>query len=72
MLIHFTYIEGVPNDDELVLVSLAFLAPLSSLLVFFFASLGTKDSENLLSLFLKRRKLEEKNKIAALQARNEN
>jgi hypothetical protein len=68
MLSHLLYSKGAPDGDERVLVTLAFLAPISSLLVFFFSRSKTTEPENLLWLFLKRRKLEEKNRIAALQA----
>lgn len=61
--------DGIPksNDDALFCL-LIFLTPISNLYLIYFS--GKSASENILSLYFKRKALEEKQKIAALQKKD--
>ena len=58
------YDNGMPRENEILLASLMFLAPVFSLAALFLNR--RPNSESLLSLYFKRRRLEESQKIRDL------
>lgn len=60
-VIYLFMTKGAPNEDELFLVFVLFAAPISSLVALF-----VKGGDSWLSLYLKRKTLEERKKIKDL------
>jgi hypothetical protein len=59
--------KGFPTDSDMFIFVLLITAPLVNIAALLTHSCTTKDSNNLLILYIRRKALEEKKKIAALQ-----
>lgn len=67
-LVAYLLIEkGLPIESDIFIFVLLVSAPLVNIAALLIHSGTTKDSDNLLLLYIKRKALEEKKKIAALQ-----
>ena len=68
LLVAYLLIEkGPPTDSDIFIFVLLASTPLVNIVALLIHSGTTKDSDNLLILYIRRKALEEKKKIAALQ-----